>query len=111
MIRFFYAEGRLQTTKEDIEGAIDERQAFAIFADSLRELREHCELSLMALSEILEIPNQTLSSYENKTHIPSMLQAIKIASYFYLTVEEMIVCGFDEYPYDVTEMYDSRKNQ
>lgn len=101
----------MQHTKENIAGAIDERKAFSIFADSLRELREYCGLSLIALSGELEIPNQTLSSYENKTHIPSILQAIKIASYFHMTVEEMIACGFDEYPYDVTELYESRKNQ
>ena len=111
MIRFFYADGKLQYTQEDRKGAIEEKQAFSIFADNLRELRSHCRLSLMELASELEIPNQTLSSYENKTHVPSMIQAIKIATYFHLTVEEMIACGFDEYPHDVTELYEMRKNK
>ena len=110
MSKFFYADGRLQQTQEEKKGAIDEKQALKIFADTLRELRKYCGLSLVELSKALDIPNQTLSSYENNTHIPSMLQAVKIASYFHLTVEEMIVCGLDEYPQDCIELFESRKN-
>lgn len=110
MIQFFYEDGRLQCTQEEKSGAFDEKQAFCLFADNLKELRNYCKLSLIQLSQLLEIPNQTLSSYENKTHIPSMLQAVKIATYFHLTVEEMIVCGLDEYPYDCIELFEKRKN-
>ena len=106
----FYEDGRLQCTQEQKIGAIDEKQAFGLFADSLRELRNDCKLSLIDLSKALEIPNQTLSGYENKTHIPSMLQAVKISAYFHLTVEEMIVCGLDEYPYDCIELFEKRKD-
>ena len=108
MTKFFYADGRLQQTQEEKRGAVDEKQALKIFADTLRELRRHCGLSLVELSKAVDIPNQTLSSYENATHIPSILQAIKIASYFQLTVEEMIACGLDEYPQDCIELFESR---
>ena len=107
---FFYTDNRLSlTNQKQSKGCIDEKEAFSTFAENLRELRTHCDLSLVRLSELADIPNQTLSSYENKTHIPSMIQAIKIAAYFGLTVEEFILCGFDDYPYDIVELYEKRK--
>lgn len=110
MSKFFYLENRLKYTNEQsTEKSIDEKQAFAFFAENLRELRLHCKLSLVELSNLTEIPNQTLSSYENKTHIPSMLQALKISAFFGLTVEEFILCGMDEYPYDIIELYEQKK--
>ena len=109
MIKFFNSWNRLGCTNGEIAGGIDEKQALSIFADNLRELRTYCGLSLIALSEFVDIPNQTISSYENKTHTPSMLQALKIATFFHLTVEEFILCGLDEYPYSITELYDKRK--
>ena len=88
---------------------MDEKQLLSMFADSLRELRLYCKLSLVDLSERVDIPNQTISSYENKTHTPSMIQAIKISSFFGLSVEEFVLCGFDNYPYDITELYERKK--
>ena len=110
MSKFFLSDGRLLYANEQItKEFIDEKQVFSLFADNLRELRTYCKLSLMELSELVDIPNQTISSYENKTHIPSMIQALKIASYFSLTVEEFILCGLDGYPYDITELYERKK--
>ena len=100
----------LYANEETTEATVDEKQAFHIFAENLRELRSYCGLSLTELSVFVDIPNQTISSYENKTHIPSMVQAIKLASYFGLTAEEFILCGLDSYPYDITELYERRKN-
>ena len=109
MKKFIYTNGRLYYREGD--GGIDEKQAFILFAEHLRELRLHCRLSLVQLAERIDIPNQTLSSYENKTHTPSIMQAMKIASFFHLTVDEFILCGFDEYPYGITELYEKRKNE
>ena len=110
MIKFYHADNRLMIANEQkTEPYIDEKQILAIFAENLRELRTHCGFSLVALAESLDIPNQTLSSYENKTHTPSMIQALKIASYFGLSVEEFILCGFDNYSYDIIELYERRK--
>ena len=112
MVKFFLIDNRLEIANGEYgKDGIDEKQAVGFFADNLRELRAHCKLSLLALSDMLDIPNQTLSSYENKKHIPSMMQAIKIASFFRLTVEEFILCGLDEYPYDVIELYEKRKER
>lgn len=111
MGKFFYTNNRLVYTDEQLEKkTLDEKQLFSLFADNLRELREYCKLSLVQLSALVDIPNQTLSSYENKTHVPSMMQAVKIAAFFHLTVEEFIVCGLDEYPFDITELYERKKN-
>lgn len=111
MGKFFYTNNRLVYTDEQFEEkTLDEKQLFSLFADNLRELREYCKLSLVQLSALVDIPNQTLSSYENKTHVPSMMQAVKIAAFFHLTVEEFIVCGLDEYPFDITELYERKKN-
>lgn len=111
MGKFFYTNNRLVYTDEQLEKkTLDEKQLFSLFADNLRELREYCKLSLVQLSALVDIPNQTLSSYENKTHVPSIMQAVKIAAFFHLTVEEFIVCGLDEYPFDITELYERKKN-
>ena len=111
MRKFFYLDNRFIYADENTaQETVDEKQAFSLFAENLRELRLHCNLSLVRLAELVEIPNQTLSSYEQKTHVPSLLQALKIASYFGLTIEEFILCGLDSYPYDITELYERRKN-
>ena len=110
MIKFFNSWNRLGCTNGEIAGGIDEKQALSIFADNLRELRTYCGLSLITLSEFVDIPNQTISSYENKTHTPSFMTAVKLAAYFNLTVEEFILCGLDSYPYDICELYERRKN-
>lgn len=99
----------LYANEQTTEATVDEKQILSIFADNLRELRTYCKLSLTALSALIDVPNQTLSSYENKTHTPSVIQAIKIAAFFGLTVEEFILCGLDNYPYDITELYEKKK--
>ena len=110
MMNFFLLGDRFGLTNEpNKENAINEKELLSIFAENMYELRAYCKLSLMELGKELDIPNQTLSTYENKVHVPSMLQAMKIASYFGLTIEEFIACGFDEYPYDITELYERKK--
>lgn len=88
---------------------LDDNETQAAFAESLKELRNYCDLSISKLSKILNIPNQTLSSYKNKLRTPSITQAIKITAYFGLTVEEFILCGFDKLPQDIAELYEARK--
>lgn len=112
MVRFLQNDNRLAYANENNQQeTIDEKQVFCIFAENLREVRTHCRLTLMQLAELVDIPNQTLSSYENKTHTPSMIQAVKIAAFFNLTVEEFILCGMDNYPYDIIELYEKRKRE
>lgn len=111
MSNFIVQDNRLLLANEHTtESALSEKQIADFFADSLRELRNYCKLSLKELSAGIDIPNQTLSSYENKTHVPSMLQAIKIAAFFGLTLEEFILCRLDSFPYDLTELYEKQKS-
>ena len=91
------------------ETALNEEIVSQAFASTLLELRKHCGLSLIKLSDELEIPNQTLSSYETQKRTPSFIQAIKIASYFGFTVEEFILYGLEESTRDIIEVYESRK--
>lgn len=60
------------------------------FANSLKELREAHLITLEKLSELTEIPNQTISRYERGENEPSVFQAYKLAKCFGVTVEEMI---------------------
>ena len=83
----------LQSLTTGCETALNEEMIIQAFASSLLELRKHCGLSLIKLSEELGIPNQTLSSYETQKRTPSFVQAVKIASYFGFTVEEFILYG------------------
>ena len=110
MIKFFHSDNRLLYASEQNAETVNDKQIPSLFAENLRELRRHCKLSLIELAQLVDIPNQTISSYENQTHIPSMVQAVKIAAYFGLTVEEFILCGLDDYPYDVIELYEKKKN-
>ena len=112
MMRFILLDNRLGIANEQTtENTVSEEEVLSKFADSLRELRNHCGVSLVALGKSVEIPNQTLSTYENKVHTPSMIQALKIAAFFNLTIEEFILCGIDGYPYDIIELYEKRKRE
>ena len=51
------------------------------------------------MAEDVDIPNPTISRYENGQNLPSLLQAIKIANYFDLSVELMLIMG-------LTALYD-----
>ena len=95
----------------DGKEVFNDEEILSAFCESFKELRKYCNLSLIKLSENVGIPNQTLSSYENKTRTPSILQAVKITAYFGLTVEEFILCGLEKIPYDITELYEKRKKE
>ena len=111
MKKIFYNGNKLDYADENTEtNGFDDLQIFHAFADSLRELRAYCGLSLIKLSSATDIPNQTLSSYERKSRTPSVVQAIKIATYFGLTVEDFIICGLGNINQDITEVYEERKN-
>ena len=107
MEKLLFINNAFQLETNEKEQFSDE-QLFSAFCDSFKELRKYCNLSLIKLGEKIDIPNQTLSTYENKTRTPSILQAIKITAYFGLTVEEFILCGLEKLPYDIIELYERR---
>lgn len=79
------------------------------FADSLKEMRAYCKVSLIKLAEDIDIPNQSLSAYENCTRVPSFLQALKIATYFGLTVEDFVLCGLGCNKLEIWEIFEKKR--
>ena len=67
------------------------------FGNSLRELREYCQITLKDLSKATEIPFQSLSVYERGKTAPSIAQAYRIAFYFGLSVDDFIEYGLNSY--------------
>lgn len=66
------------------------------FGKSLKILREYKSLPQVRVAEMVDIPFQTLSTYERGRNTPSMTQALKIAGYFHLTIEDFVECGLNE---------------
>lgn len=70
-----------------------EREISKAFGNSLKKLRWSRGLSLNALSEYTDMPNPTINRYENGINIPTITQALKLAQFFGVSVEEMIGFG------------------
>ena len=89
--------------------AFSDEEILLAFGTSLKKLREYKNLTQVGLAEVLDIPFQTLSTYERGRNTPSMTQALKIVRYFYLTIEDFIECGLkeiEEGDSDLTERYE-----
>lgn len=71
----------------------DEVELYKAFGYTLKTLREYKKLTLKKLSELIEMPPQTINRYENGTNIPTIIQALKIADYFNLSIELFILFG------------------
>jgi transcriptional regulator with XRE-family HTH domain len=71
----------------------DETELYKAFGYTLKKLREHKKLSLKSLGEIIDMPPQTINRYENGTNIPTIIQALKIADFFNLSIELFILMG------------------
>lgn len=82
------------TVKDDILNTeIKEEDITKAFGLALKEVRKAQGITLRKMSEDIEIPNPTINRYENGQNIPSLLQAIKIANYFHISIELMLILG------------------
>ena len=82
------------TVKDDILSTeIKEEDIAKAFGLALKEVRKAQGITLRKMSEDIEIPNPTINRYENGQNIPSLLQAIKIANYFHISIELMLILG------------------
>lgn len=86
----------MQINLDIYRGEYTEEEIGKAFGRSLRALRKHGKLSLDTLSKEVDIPNPTINRYENGINIPTITQALKLADFFGVTIEEMIVCGICE---------------
>lgn len=89
-------------------GVYDEQELMKAFAESMKGLRKVSNLSMTALGKEIGVSQQTLSTYENCTRVPSVMQAINIAAYFGFTIEDMILSGLDMREISVEDEFEIR---
>ncbi len=94
---------------ENLSGQFTETELGKAFGNSLKKLRTHRKLSLNTLSKLVDIPNPTINRYENGINIPAITQALKLADFFHLSIEEMIFFGLEENR-NVVEYYQMKNN-
>lgn len=87
-------KGQLKhSTDKLLEREFDEMDIAKAFGFAVKSIRKYKNITLVQMEKDLEIPNPTLSRYENGLNIPSMTQAIKISDYFDIGVNLMIIFG------------------
>ena len=79
---------------ENLSKQFTEAEIGKAFGSSLKKLRTHLKLSLNAFGALVDIPNPTINRYENGINIPAITQALKLAEFFHLSIEEMIFLGW-----------------
>ena len=87
LVKFFYI------SKKIIEIFIQKRNNNIIKGEyimKLKELRNKQRLSQRELSIELNIPEQTLYSWENQSRQPNIENLIKIADYYHITLDELV---------------------
>ena len=89
----FGFNGQLKSENPYKGREFDESELYKAFGYTLKKLREHKKLSLKALGEKIDMPPQTINRYENGTNIPTIIQALKIADFFNLSIELFILMG------------------
>ena len=83
----------LQDEKEDKRWDCSEEQLQKSFACALRVLRKYKRLSLQSVGESTDIPFQTVARYESGENVPSVVQALKLAHFYEISLNEMFVLG------------------
>ena len=73
--------------------SITDEQIKTAFGKSLKELREYLDITQMELSKYTSVPHQSISVYERGQIMPTISQAYRLAAYFHLTIDDLIVYG------------------
>lgn len=63
------------------------------FGRSLKEMREYKGLTQKDLADATAVPRQSISVYERGETAPTITQAIRLASFFSLTIDDFIYYG------------------
>lgn len=88
----------------DIE--LDEDEICQCFALALKTLRGITKESLNSLSKAVDIPNPSISRYENGLVVPTVPQIIKLIAHFKIPCELFMFCGIlKKQGMDVTQIY------
>lgn len=75
------------------DSQIDESEIGQAFGLALKAARKVKDVSLIKLSEAVDIPNPSISRYENGLVVPTIPQAVKLTAYFGLNIELFIYIG------------------
>lgn len=59
--------------------------------NKLEEIRKERGITQEELANVLEVSRQTIGSLENGRYNPSIILAFKIAKYFGLTIEDILI--------------------
>lgn len=73
------------------------------FGKNLRFLRKHNRITLVELSESINIGKSTLSDYENNKTLASVDAIIKVSLYFNISIDILLNS-------DISELYSNKKN-
>ncbi|MBE7086031.1 MAG: helix-turn-helix transcriptional regulator [Clostridiales bacterium] len=61
---------------------------------SLKEWRKSRGLTQVSLSKAIDIPQSTISAWENGVNIPNMADCIKLADFYEITLDELVGRNF-----------------
>ena len=91
-----------------MEREFTENEIGEAFGIALKALRTHKGYSIDKLAKLIDMQNSTLNRYENGLRVPSIAQAIKIADYFGVNIEMMVMMGLaaKEEGADIGALYD-----
>ena len=91
-----------------MEREFTENEIGEAFGIALKALRTHKGYSIDKLAKLIDMQNSTLNRYENGLRVPSIAQAIKIADYFGVNIEMMVMMGLaaKEEDADIGALYD-----
>ena len=91
-----------------MEREFTENEIGEAFGIALKALRTHKGYSIDKLAKLVDMQNSTLNRYENGLRVPSIAQAIKIADYFEVNIEMMVMMGLaaKEEGADIGALYD-----
>ena len=91
-----------------MEREFTENEIGEAFGIALKALRTHKGYSIDKLAKLIDMQNSTLNRYENGLRVPSIAQAIKIADYFEVNIEMMVMMGLaaKEEGADIGALYD-----
>ena len=58
--------------------------------NTLKEHRQTCGITQSALAKATDIKQQNISRWESNTHIPDIMECIKLADFYGITLDELV---------------------
>lgn len=76
--------------------SITDNEIKIAYGKSLRQLREHLNITQVELSRVINVPRQSLSVYELGRNLPTIAHAYRIARFFRCSVDDFIIYGLEK---------------